>query len=153
MTKLSIREADADDLDFIVGLIDTDPVSKRRDPAMPQDEADQNEAFLAIQKDPNHLLLVAEFEGVPVASFQLSFIPGVSRQGAWRGQIESVRVDPDYQGQGIGGEMMRWAIERCKERRCGLVQLTSDTNRPAAHRFYERLGFRPTHTGFKLKLR
>ncbi len=153
MTKLSIREATVEDLPFIVGLIERDPVSNRRDPAMPQDEADQNEAFLAIQKDPNHLLLVAEIEGVPVASFQLSFIPGVSRQGAWRGQIESVRVDPNHQGQGFGGDMMRWAIDQCKMKGCGLVQLTSDKNRPDAHRFYERLGFAPTHTGYKLKLR
>ena len=45
---------------------------------------------------------------------------------------------------------MRWAIERCKERGCSVVQLTSDRTRDAAHRFYERLGFVGTHTGFKL---
>ena len=34
----------------------------------------------------------------------------------------------------------------------GLVQLTSDNRRPEAHRFYEALGFRATHRGYKLVL-
>ena len=97
--------------------------------------------------------MIAEWDGTAIGSFQLSFIPGVSRQGAWRGQIESVRIHPDYQGRGLGSAMMQWAVEQCRNRGCGLVQLTSDRQREDAHRFYERLGFVPTHTGFKLKLR
>ncbi|NVE94260.1 GNAT family N-acetyltransferase [Altererythrobacter lutimaris] len=153
MSRLTIRDATEQDLPYIVGLIDSDAVSAKRDPAMPADEADQREGFDAIAGDPNHRLLIAEVEGKPVGSFQLSYIPGVSRQGAWRGQIESVRVHPDHQSKGIGGAMLEWAVEECRKRGCGLVQLTSDTTREDAHRFYERLGFKPTHTGFKLKLR
>jgi hypothetical protein len=33
------------------------------------------------------------------------------------------------------------------------VQLTSNDARPDAHRFYQRLGFTPSHRGFKLLLR
>jgi hypothetical protein len=33
---------------------------------------------------------------------------------------------------------------------CGLVQLTTPQRRPDAHRFYEALGFRATHRGYKL---
>lgn len=153
MSNLTIRDAALADLPFIVGLIDSDAIAAARDPSSATDAADQREAFEAIAGDPNHRLLVAELDGEPVGSFQLSYIPGVSRRGAWRGQIEAVRVDPAHQGKGIGAEMMNWAIERCRERGCGLVQLTSDTQRGDAHRFYERLGFKPTHTGFKLKLR
>jgi hypothetical protein len=32
------------------------------------------------------------------------------------------------------------------------VQLTSDNTRTDAHRFYERLGFARSHTGFKIQL-
>ncbi len=152
MTSVLIRDAVEADLPFITGLIDSDDVSSRRDPVRQTDADDQREALLAITQDPNHRLLVAEFDGQPVGSFQLSFIPGVSRRGAWRGQIESVRVDPDFRGQNLGTEMMNWAISECRNRGCGLVQLTSDKQRDAAHRFYERLGFSPTHTGFKLNL-
>lgn len=153
MTALTIREAILEDLDFVVSLIGTDPIADARNPATADDRLHQREAFEAINSDPNHLLLVAELEHQPVGSFQLSFIPGVSRQGAWRGQIESVRIHPAHRNRGLGGAMMEWAVERCRERGCGLVQLTSDQQRSNAHRFYERLGFLPTHTGFKMRLR
>ncbi|WP_343808306.1 GNAT family N-acetyltransferase [Alteraurantiacibacter aestuarii] len=152
MVTLHYRDATVDDLPFIVGLIDGDPVSAARDAATTADAAHQLAGLQAITQDPNHRLLIAEAQGRPVGSFQLSFIPGVSRRGTWRGQIESVRVSPGMRGQGIGGAMMRWAITQCREKGCGLVQLTSDTNRQDAHRFYAQLGFAPTHTGFKLKL-
>lgn len=153
MNALSIRQATIEDFDFVVSLIGTDPIADARNPAGSDDHRHQREAFDAITRDPNHLLLVAELEHQPVGSFQLSFIPGVSRQGAWRGQIESVRIHPEYRNRGFGRAMMEWAVERCREQGCGLVQLTSDQQRSCAHRFYEKLGFLPTHTGFKLKLR
>ena len=152
MTALSIRQATLEDFDFVVSLIGSDPIADARQPARPDDQIHQRDAFDAIARDPNHLLLVAEFEHQRVGSFQLSFIPGVSRQGAWRGQIESVRIHPDYRNRGLGSAMMTWAVERCRQRGCGLVQLTSDRQRSSAHRFYERLGFSPTHTGFRLSL-
>ncbi|MBA4164600.1 MAG: GNAT family N-acetyltransferase [Erythrobacter sp.] len=152
MQDLIIRDALEGDLPFIVGLITSDPVAAARDAEAPGDAAAQLEAWRAIAADPNHRLLVAEQAGEPVGSFQLSFIPGVARGGAWRGQIEAVRVAPGRQGQGIGRAMMRWAIEQCRHRGCALVQLTSDRSRADAHRFYERLGFAATHSGFKLKL-
>jgi GNAT superfamily N-acetyltransferase len=153
MARLTIREACETDLPFIVSLIATDPVADRRDPPSPDDAVQQLAGFRAIAADPNHALHVAELAGQPVGSFQLSFLPVVARRGAWRAMIESVRVASEHQGKGFGGEMMQWAIERARERGCALVQLMSDANRPEAHRFYERLGFVPTHCGFKLKLR
>lgn len=153
MTTLTIREACEADLPFIVGLIASDPVADTRDPPASDDAAQQLAGFRAIAADANHALYVAECDGEPVGSFQLSFLPVVARRGAWRAMIESVRVAPEHQGKGIGAEMMRWAIARAEERGCALVQLMSDGNRPDAHRFYEKLGFAPTHTGFKRKLR
>lgn len=152
MERLLIRDALEADLPFIVGLIASDPVAAARDPEAPGDTAAQIEGLRAIDADANHRLLVVELAGEPVGSFQLSFIPGVARGGEWRGQIEAVRVAPAFQGQGIGQAMMRWAIEQCRDRGCALVQLTSDRNRADAHRFYERLGFAASHSGFKLKL-
>lgn len=153
MVQLIIRAAQETDLGFIIGLIASDPVADRRDPPAPDDAAQQLAGFRAIAADPNHALYIAEWAAEPVGSFQLSFLPVVARRGAWRAMIESVRVAPEHQGKGIGAEMMRWAKDRARERGCVLVQLMSDANRPDAHRFYERLGFVPTHTGFKLKLR
>lgn len=152
MRNVTIRDATLDDLPFIASLGDEDEIAAARDPLRDDNAQQQRDGFLAIAADPNHRLLIAERDGRRVGSFQLSFIPGASRRGAWRGQIESVRVLAELRGEGIGELMMRWAIAECERRGCGIVQLTSDRQRDGAHRFYERLGFEPSHTGFKLKL-
>ena len=152
MPELTYRMATAADLPFLDRLAAEDDIGSARD-AMRADHARQAlEGLRAITADPNHALYIAERAGEAVGSFQLSFLPGVSRRGAWRGQIESVRVTASARGEGIGEAMMLWAVARCRDRGCGIVQLTSDRQREGAHRFYERLGFVPTHTGFKLGL-
>ena len=77
----------------------------------------------------------------------------VLRQVLRVGLLESVHIVSHLRSQGLGARMVRWALEECRERGCGMVQLTSNKLRLDAHRFYERLGFVPTHTGFKRKLR
>nr|WP_221471838.1 GNAT family N-acetyltransferase [Amycolatopsis umgeniensis] len=109
------------------------------------------EAFEEIDADPSHLLIVADDAGEAVGTLQLSIIPGLARKGALRGQIEAVRVRASHRGSGLGGDLMKWAIDESRRRGCALVQLTSDVKREDAHRFYERLGFEASHTGFKLK--
>jgi GNAT superfamily N-acetyltransferase len=95
---------------------------------------------------------VAERHGEVVGTLQLSLLPGLSRRGALRAQIEGVRVARTARGLGLGPVLMGWAIEEARRRGCVLVQLTSDKARPDAHRFYDRLGFVATHEGYKLPL-
>lgn len=109
-------------------------------------------AFDAIDRDPNQELLVAELDGRVVGTLQLTCIPGISRQGMWRAVIEGVRIDAGVRDRGLGRQMVAWAIARARDRRCGMVQLTSDKSRHDAIRFYERLGFGATHEGMKLLL-
>lgn len=149
MSDVSLRRATADDVALILALLADDDLGKLRETAPgPAHVA----AYEAIARDRNQLLAVAEVDGKVIGCLQLTFIPGLSRGGQWRGQIEAVRVARSLRGQGIGAAMMRWAIERCRERGCGLVQLTSDLQRPDAHWFYEQLGFTASHAGFKLRL-
>jgi ribosomal protein S18 acetylase RimI-like enzyme len=146
------RPATPEDLPAIVALLADDALGRtREDPQLPLKSA-YTDAFAAISRDPNQLLAVAEQDGAIVGCLQITFIPGLSRMGLWRGQIESVRVAEACRGQGLGQRMISWAIDRCRERGCGVVQLTSDVRRPEAHRFYERLGFEATHVGMKLDL-
>ncbi len=98
------------------------------------------------------MLLVAEQEGRVVGTAQLSFLPGLSRRGAMRGQIEAVRVDSGVRGGGLGTRLIEECVRLARERGCVIVQLTSDASRTEAHRFYERLGFEATHVGFKRTL-
>lgn len=96
--------------------------------------------------------MVATAAGEVVGTMQLSFIPGLSRRGALRAQIEAVRVRGDYRGQGLGRAMFDWAIGEARRRGCALVQLTTDKTRTDAHRFYDGLGFVASHEGLKLEL-
>lgn len=109
-------------------------------------------AFEKIATDPNQELTVAEMNGEIVATFHLTFIQYLTHQGGLRAQIEAVRTNSRYRGQGIGKQVFDYAISRAKEKGCRLVQLTSDKQRPDAIRFYESLGFEATHEGMKLKL-
>jgi GNAT superfamily N-acetyltransferase len=142
-----MRRATAADLDAIVALLADDMLGAGRE--KPGDPA-YAAAFAAIEADPNQLLAVADEEGRVVGCLQLSFIPGLSRLGMWRGQIESVRIAASHRGAGLGRRMFEWAIGECRARGCGLVQLTTDKARPDARRFYESLGFAASHEGMKL---
>jgi len=145
------RRARDTDLPAIIRLLADDPLGAVREgPADPPDPA-YRAAFAAIAADPNQLLAVA-WTGEVAGCLQLSFIPGLSRRGMWRGQIESVRIAPSRRGSGLGTQFLHWAIGECRNRGCGLVQLTSDKSRGDAVRFYERLGFVASHEGLKLSL-
>ncbi len=146
-----LRRAAGADIPAIVGLLADDQLGTTRDGG--PDLAPYLRAFAAIDADPAQRLLVAEPAGGGVAgTMQLTFIPGLARRGSLRAQIEAVRVARAHRGQGLGEAMMRWAVAEAGRAGCSLVQLTSDKQRPAAHRFYERLGFTASHEGFKLFL-
>lgn len=150
MTDYSIRRARRDDIGAIVRMLADDQLGATRDD--PGDLEPYLRAFEDIDADPNQFLVVLTFDDEPVGTLQLTVIPGLARRGALRGQIEAVRIHAGHRGSGLGADLVRWAIDESRRRGCALVQLTSDVARTDAHRFYERLGFVPSHTGFKLKL-
>jgi GNAT superfamily N-acetyltransferase len=145
-----MRRAVAEDVDAIVAMLADDPLGAKRE--RPGD-ASYAEAFTAIDADPRQFLAVAVVDDEVVGTLQLTFIPGLSRLGATRALIEAVRVRSDQRGGGLGGRLIRWAIETARERGAAMVQLTTDASRQDAHRFYERLGFVASHVGMKLPLR
>jgi GNAT superfamily N-acetyltransferase len=150
MSELTVRRARRDDVTAIVALIAADQLGAGRE--TPDDPAPYLAAFDAIDADANQYLAVAEFGGALVGTLQLTFLPGLSHRGGWRAQIEAVRIAEPHRGGGLGSELIGWAIERARERGCRMVQLTSNASRDGAHRFYTRLGFAPSHVGFKLAL-
>lgn len=153
MTKVTFGRAAACHLPAIVRLLADDTLGRRREDARLPLDPGYLAAFEAIENDPNQLLVVALEDEELVGTLQLSFIPGISRKGAWRGQIEAVRISASRRSGGLGQQLFEWAISECRTRGCRLVQLTTDRDRPDAHRFYERLGFVASHLGYKLSLR
>lgn len=150
--SLDFRRATRADLPIIIQMIADDQIGqKREDASVPLNPA-YLAAFEAIQRDDNQFLAVAERDGQVIGCLQLTFMPGISRMGMWRGNIESVRVAKSLRGQGIGRAFFEWAIDMCRRRSCKLVQLTMDKSRKDAARFYQSLGFTPSHEGMKLSL-
>jgi len=149
---LTYRNATPADLGFIIALIVEDGVIETGDDVADAAHPDYVDALAEITADPNQEMIVVDDDGLPAGCFQLSYLPGLMRRGQKRGQIEVVHVAETHRNRGIGAEMMRWAVERCRERGCSMVQLTSNKKRADAHRFYERLGFQRSHEGFKLYL-
>jgi GNAT superfamily N-acetyltransferase len=143
------RDARRDELPAIVALLADDTLGADRETG--PDDAYRN-AFDDIAADPRNRLIVADAGGWVAGTLQLTLIPGLSRHGMPRAQIEGVRVAAPLRGQGLGRAMIGWAIEEARRSGCGLVQLTSDKRRADAIRFYESLGFTPTHEGLKLSL-
>ena len=150
MADLSYRAASRTDLPFLVSLIAADDVGSVKDEPEHPNAAPYEAALAAIDADPNQELFIVEADGAVIGTFQLTYIPGIARRGMWRGLVESVHVTPEHRNKGYGKQMMRWAVERCRTRGCGVVQLTSNKKRVDAHRFYRTLGFDQSHEGFKL---
>ncbi|MET8362909.1 GNAT family N-acetyltransferase [Micromonospora sp. NPDC005194] len=150
MTDMIFREAVRADLPAVISLLADDVLGKTRD-FTEVDEAYER-AFADISADPRNLLIVAEQGGDLVGCLQITYIPGLGRHGAERSLIEAVRVRSDRRGQGLGRELMTWAIDQARHRGCALVQLTTDKSRADAHRFYLGLGFVASHEGMKLPL-
>jgi GNAT superfamily N-acetyltransferase len=150
---VTLRKALRADVVAIVRLLSQDPLGASRDGVAGADGLEPYwRAFEAIDSDPGHMLMVADRGGCVVATMQLSFLPGMARGGAVRAQIEAVRVEEKFRGDGLGTAMVEWAIGVARSRGCAVVQLTSDKSRQAAHRFYERLGFVASHEGYKISL-
>lgn len=148
---MTIRKAKESDLQHIIEMLADDALGKtREDYRLPLPEVYHN-AFNSIVNDSNQELMVAESsQGEIVGTFQLSFIPYLTYRGGVRAQIEAVRIRKDHRGQGLGRLMFTWAIERARQRKAHLLQLTTDKKRPDALRFYESLGFKASHEGMKL---
>jgi GNAT superfamily N-acetyltransferase len=153
MNVVRFRLANREDLPEIVRMLADDELGSQRERCEEPLPESYYQAYEQINSDANHQLIVAELDGKVIGTLHLMFLPSISYQGGLRAQIESVRVDRQFQNQGIGSEMMKWAIERAQERGAHLVQLTTHKSREDAHRFYQRLGFQKSHLGLKLSLK
>ena len=148
----TIRRATASDIPAIVRLLADDPLGQLRE--APTDPLPQSyyTAFAVIDRDPQHELVVVERAGEVIGTLHLTFLPYLTHRGGLRAQIEAVRIARAHRAAGLGEHLFRWAIARAQARGCHMVQLTTNASRRDAHRFYERLGFVPSHLGLKLDL-
>ncbi|MDO5619412.1 GNAT family N-acetyltransferase [Kocuria sp.] len=149
-TDYTVDRAREHDIQDIVTLLRDDPLGSQRESANPQDYL---AAFRQIDADPHQFLgVVKDDQGSMVGTMQLTVIPSLSRSASQRMLIEAVRIAADHRGSGLGSAMFAWVHEYARRRGVALVQLTTDRSRSDAQRFYERLGYVPSHIGYKLDL-
>lgn len=142
--------AGIDDLPAVVSLLRDDALGAGREV---DDLEPYVEAFGRIDADPAHLLaVVRDRDDEVVGTLQLTLVPGLSRGGMTRLQVEGVRVAPDARGGGLGAAMFAWAHAWGVLHGAEMAQLTTDARREDAHRFYERLGYVASHVGMKRPL-
>ena len=147
--SVAFRPARRDEVEAIVGLLRDDRLGAGREVG---NLADYLAAFDRMAADPNcHLIVGVERERV-VACFQMHVLAGLSLRAATRAQIEGVRVASDLRRQGVGERLIEDAADRARAAGCVLIQLTTHRTRADTHRFYERLGFTPSHIGYKRDL-
>jgi GNAT superfamily N-acetyltransferase len=145
------RAANRNDVFEIVQMIANDKLGQLREDFQNPLPDKYYAAFENIKHDKNQELIVLEnANGEIIGTLQLSFIQYLTYQGGIRAQIEAVRIREDQRGKGIGEKMFHWAIERAKERKAHLIQLTTDKKRAEALSFYEKLGFKAAHEGMKI---
>jgi|SRR5665213_785809 len=152
LPPITIRRARRDDVGVIVAMLADDPLGRARERLeTPLPEA-YFKAFEKLDRDPNIQLVVAQDgEGAVVGCLQLCILPGLSSQGASRALIEDVRVATKRRSQGIGEQMVQWAVAEARAGGCKLVELLTHNTRVDAQRFYARLGFQPSHVGMTLR--
>jgi GNAT superfamily N-acetyltransferase len=153
LSDILIRQARSDDLPALVAMFAADALGGHGDTTEPEALPDYLRAFAVIEASPDQTLYVAERGGEVVGTFQTMVTTSLTGRGSSAMIIEAVQTRADMRGQRIGALMIEFAIAEAKGRGIGRVALTSNAVRKDAHRFYERLGFKPSHLGFKMALK
>lgn len=146
---IAFRPARREDVPAVVAMLADDHLGAQRETGTAEDYL---AAFDRMQAEGNNHLMVGEEAGRIVATFQLSFISGLSHRASRRALIESVRVAADRRSAGIGAQLMAEAERLAREAGCTMIQLTTHKSRDRAHAFYARLGYENSHLGFKKSL-
>ena len=149
--RVTFREARREDVPAILALLTDDALGATREGAA---MGAYLTAFDQMQAEGlNQLIVGQDASGQVVATYQLTCISGLSLAASRRAQVESVRVSNALRGQGIGEAMFADVEVRARAAGCSLIQLTMNAERHDAKRFYKRLGFTPSHIGFKRYLK
>ena len=148
----SIRDATEADLPRIVELLQQLSLDDPREKLGPPMADTYVQVFRQIDDDPNQHLLVLEADGHIVGSVSVIVSPNLSHIGTPWAEIENMIVDAEQRGKGYGEALVREAVKIARDAGCYKLTLTSNNQRSDAHRFYEGVGFKQSHRGFRIDL-
>jgi GNAT superfamily N-acetyltransferase len=146
--NLIIREAGIKDLPDILALYKQPDMDNGE--VLPIEQAET--IFKKMEAYPDYKIYIAISGGEVVGTFALAIMDNLAHMGTPSGLIEDVVVKTEWQGKGIGKQMMKYAMEYCKKYGCYKVVLSSNLKREKAHCFYESLGFKKHGYSFLIEL-
>ena len=94
------------------------------------------EAWEEWLNDPHGELAVAEMDGQVMGGGKLTRL----EQDEW--WLEGLRVDPDHQRKGIGGQLQAFLVEKASQLGRGTLRYGTASDNTAIHRLSSRFGFR-----------
>lgn len=146
---VAVVAADDSHLPGLVAVL----VAGSREPAAerPEDLARYADALARVRAAGGEVLVAVD-DGEVVGMLEVLALPHVQHAGGTAAELESVHVAASHRGRGVGRRLVEAAVAWAAARGCYRVQLTSHLERTGAHAFYERLGFAPSHVGYKLVL-
>lgn len=136
MEKVTIRVATRRDLPEILPLYSEPDMDNGQVVSLSKAER----IFERTKEYANYRIYVACGDGKTLGSFALLIMDNLAHMGARPGIVEDVVVAPEWQGKGIGRQMMQIAMQKCRETGCYKLVLSSNKKRHKAHRFYQGLG-------------
>jgi len=134
MNQVKIRQIQENDL-FQGFLKSLDSLRKASD----LEESSAKLVLKKIRSNQNHVIMVADLDGQIVGSITLLIEPKFIHQGGLVGHIEDVVVHSEFQGKGIGEQLVNAALEYAKNHDCYKTILDCDDN---VKPFYEKIGFK-----------
>lgn len=148
MAELIMRPAQATDLDALGAIL---PVLDGGQNLLTPDAL--HATLTTITQHPNQTCYVATLDEVLVGALLLFVVQQFSHGGGKSLIVEDLMVHPDYQGQGVGQGMMRFAARYGQMQGCYKINLCSNKARDIAHEFYRKLGYEQHGISFLLPLR
>jgi N-acetylglutamate synthase-like GNAT family acetyltransferase len=137
MKPVAIRKATKNDLPDILNLYVQVGFDDQETLHLPSAER----IFEQMHHYPCYDVYVAIRDEKVIGTFALLIMDNLAHHGASSGVVEDVAVSSDCQGQGVGKQMMAYAMKECQKAGCYKLSLSSNMKREDAHRFYEEIGF------------
>jgi ribosomal protein S18 acetylase RimI-like enzyme len=139
-----IREADAADAGSIAALLTL--------LGYPTDAAKARVRLARLSSNPLACVLVADEGGRAVGLAAAHVLPVIERDhGTYR--LTALVVDGSARRRGLGRSLVEHVEAEARKHGCDRIEVTTDTSRPEAQRFYERLGFQDSPQRFLKHLR
>ncbi|HZP94247.1 MAG TPA: GNAT family N-acetyltransferase [Burkholderiales bacterium] len=144
--ELRIEPAAAEDIPVLAELLAL-LFAIERDFAPAADRQRRGIELLLLQPDTRAAVLVGrrgDGRAIGMVSAQLVISTAEGAASAW---IEDVVVHPDYRGRGLGGRLLRAALDWAARQGATRAQLLADRTNRAALGMYRHLGWRSTRLG------